>query len=54
MEFYLHYPNTPSWHGALLRKKHRENVPFTFYLRGKLPLFILEKAANKCKILSIV
>jgi hypothetical protein len=28
---YLHSPNTPSWRGDQLRKKHKDN--FTFYLR---------------------
>jgi hypothetical protein len=29
LELYLHFPNTPSWRGALL-KKHRDNFNFTF------------------------
>jgi hypothetical protein len=28
MELYLHSPNTPSWHDAQLKKKHRD-VTFT-------------------------
>jgi hypothetical protein len=33
---YLHSHNTPSWRGALLKKKHRDN--FTFKDEGKRPL----------------
>jgi hypothetical protein len=29
VELYLHFRNTPSWHGAQL--KHRDNFIFTFY-----------------------
>jgi hypothetical protein len=29
MELYLHVPYTSSWHGAQLKKKHRENFTFT-------------------------
>jgi len=30
MELYLHSPDTPSWHGAQLKKKHRDNFTFIF------------------------
>jgi len=33
LELYLHSPNTPSWRGAQLKKKLRDNFTFTF--RGK-------------------
>jgi len=30
MELYLHFPNTPSWRGAQLKKKkHRNNFAYT-------------------------
>jgi hypothetical protein len=32
VELYLHSPDMPSWHGAQLRKKHRDNFTFTFPL----------------------
>jgi len=30
VELYLHSPSMPSWHGAQLQKKHRDNFTFTF------------------------
>jgi hypothetical protein len=30
VELYFHSPNTPSWRGAKLKKKHRDNFNFTF------------------------
>jgi hypothetical protein len=30
VELYLHSPNTPSWRGAQLQKKHRDYFMFTF------------------------
>jgi hypothetical protein len=32
VELYLHSPNTPSWRGAQLKKKHRDNFTFTFII----------------------
>jgi hypothetical protein len=29
VELYLHYPTAPSWHGAQLKKGHRDNFTFT-------------------------
>jgi hypothetical protein len=29
VELYFHSPNTPSWRGAQLKKKHRDNFTFT-------------------------
>jgi hypothetical protein len=28
VELYLHSPNTPSWRGAQLKEKHRDNFTF--------------------------
>jgi len=33
MELYCHFPNTPSWHGAQFKKKHRDYFTFTFTFR---------------------
>jgi hypothetical protein len=30
VELYLQFPNTPSWHGAQLKKQHRDGFTFTF------------------------
>jgi hypothetical protein len=30
VDLYLHFPNTPSWRGVQLRKKHMNNFTFTF------------------------
>jgi hypothetical protein len=30
VELYLHSPDKPSWRGAQLKKKHRDNFTFTF------------------------
>jgi hypothetical protein len=30
VDLYLHSPNTPSWRGAQLKKKHKDNFTFTF------------------------
>jgi len=35
VELYLHSPNTPSWRGAELKQKHRDNFTFTFYIWWK-------------------
>jgi hypothetical protein len=32
VELYLQSPNTPSWRGAQLKEKHRNNFTFTFKL----------------------
>jgi hypothetical protein len=32
VELYFHSPNTPSWHGAQLTFRHRNNFTFTFYV----------------------
>jgi hypothetical protein len=38
VELYLHFSNTPSWRGALLKKKHRDNFIFTFTTPTRPPL----------------
>jgi hypothetical protein len=32
VELCIHFPNTPSWRGAQLKKKHRSNFTFTLHL----------------------
>jgi hypothetical protein len=32
VELYIHSPNTPSWRGAHLKKKHRDNLTFTLHI----------------------
>jgi hypothetical protein len=32
VELYLHSPNKPSWRGAQLKTKHRDNFTFTFMM----------------------
>jgi hypothetical protein len=42
VELYLYSPNTPSWCGPPLKKKHRDNFAFTFTV-----------IADKCLLLQI-
>jgi hypothetical protein len=37
VELYLHSPNTPSWRGAQLKKKHRDHFTLPFASRGRIP-----------------
>jgi hypothetical protein len=39
VELYLHSPNTPSWRGAQLKEKHRDNFTFTFFCKHSLNAF---------------
>jgi hypothetical protein len=34
VELYLHYPSTPSWRGAQLKIKHRDNFTLPFTMDG--------------------
>jgi hypothetical protein len=45
VELYTHSPNTPSWRGAQLRKKHRDNFTVTLTDIGGL-LHILFKFSS--------
>jgi len=36
VELYLHSPNTPSWSGAQLKRKHKDNFTFTFTFLNEL------------------
>jgi hypothetical protein len=36
VELYLHYPNTPSWRGAQLKKKHRDKFILQKIEAGKV------------------
>jgi hypothetical protein len=43
MELYLHSPKIPSWRGAQLKKKHRDNFTLFYLLKVKLSLCFLTK-----------
>jgi hypothetical protein len=36
VELYLHSPNTPSWRGAQLKKRQRDNFTFMFILHSAI------------------
>jgi hypothetical protein len=48
VEIYLHSPNTPSWRGAQVIRKHRDNLTFyfTFYTTTKIAVSNQELLIN--------
>jgi hypothetical protein len=47
---YTTTPNTPSWRGAQLKKKHMDNFSFTFYMVIQYNLMITKASTNTLRL----